>query len=672
MDEPRQTSLRGLWIAANWGSAILLAAAAFGAGWLVRWGCAPAAGPASAPTSAPAADAGRDHAETVWTCSMHPQIRWSRPGQCPLCGMDLVPAAAGAGGAVFTTSAAAAALMDIATAPVERRSVAATVRMVGKVAFDETRVADITAWIAGRLDRLYVDYTGVPVRKGDHMVELYSPDLVGAQEELIQALQAVRELRGSNVEIIRQTAEQNVAATRQKLRLMGLLAEQVADVERRGRALEHLTINAPSGGIVIHKHAQQGSYVKIGSPIYTVADLSRVWIKLDAYESDLAWLRYGQKVEFTTVSYPGEAFTGTVSFIDPVLNPGTRTVKLRVNAPNADGRLKPEMFVHATVRAKLAAGGRVMDAALAGKWISPMHPEIVKDGPGTCDVCGMPLVPAESLGYVSAAATQAVQPLVIPATAPLITGRRAVVYVAEPGADRPRFQGRQIVLGPRAGDYYVVREGLAAGERVVVRGNFKIDSALQIQAQPSMMSPAPEAEPPASAPAVAPATRSVLAAHLVEQLRAVFEAYLAMQAALAADDAPAAAAAAGRMKRAIGAVDMKLLSGADHAAWMKAADGMAKPLTDAAGAAGIERARLALSLLSEEMAGVARRFGGPGGAALFRIRCPMAFNDRGATWLQADRDVRNPYFGAAMPKCGNVVEVIGAGEPAAGGRRHDP
>ncbi|HAU37562.1 MAG TPA: metal transporter, partial [Phycisphaerales bacterium] len=268
-----------------------------------------------------------------------------------------------------------------------------------------------------------------------------------------------------------------------------LTAEQVAAVEQRGKAEDHVTVNAPVSGIVIQKNAQEGMYVQTGTHIYAIADLSQLWVKLDAYEADLSWLRYGQKVEFTSVSYPGETFTGTIAFIDPILNPVTRTVKVRVNVPNPRGKLKPEMFVHGVVHSRVAAGGRVLDEALAGKWMCPMHPEIVKDSAGKCDLCGMPLVQAESLGYVSAAPTEQDKPLVIPVSAALVTGTRAIVYVEKPGVAQPTYEGREIVLGPRAGNYYLVRQGLTEGERVVTRGNFKIDSALQIQAKPSMMSP---------------------------------------------------------------------------------------------------------------------------------------------------------------------------------------
>jgi membrane fusion protein, copper/silver efflux system len=433
-------------------------------------------------------------APTLWTCAMHPEIRRSKPGKCPLCSMDLTPVSE-AGmkqesdeSSHFVTSKAAMALMDIETSRVERKFVATEVRMVGKVDYDETRLATISAWVSGRLDRLYVDYTGIPVRQGDHLVSIYSPELLSAQEELIQAIAAIPAIKRSDSDFLREATQATLEATRDKLRLLGLTAKQIARVEQSGKATDHLTIFSPSSGIVIQKDAKEGDYVRTGTRIYTIADLSRVWVRLDAYESDLASLRYGQTAELTTVSYPGETFEGTVSFIDPVLDAATRTVKVRLNVPNGEGRLKPGMFVKAIVRSKLTADGRVANAALAGKWISPMHPEIVRDAPGVCDVCGMPLVTAESLGYVDADTAGAKAPLVIPASAPLKTGTRAVVYVKVPDADKPTFELREVKLGPLAGRHYLVRSGLAEGERVVTRGNFKIDSALQLAAKPSMMS----------------------------------------------------------------------------------------------------------------------------------------------------------------------------------------
>lgn len=430
----------------------------------------------------------------VWSCSMHPHIHRDGPGQCPICGMDLIPvpqnqASAEDESRQLTISPAQRALMKIETVPVERRFPTAQLRLVGKVTYDETRLAYITAWVPGRIDDLLVDYTGVTVREGDHMVKLYSPELLSAQEELLQATRGLAQMSNSRISSLRDSARGTVDSARDKLRLAGLNAEQIKEIERSGKASEHVTIYSPASGVVIHRNAQEGMYVETGTRIFTIADLDAVWVQLDAYESDLRWLRYGQHVSFTTEAFPGETFNGVVSFIDPVLNPTTRTVKVRVNVENKDGRLKPEMFVRANVFAQFAGGGRMLDKDMIGKWVSPMHPEVIKDAPGKCDICGMDLVPAESLGYANATPVDAIAPLVIPATAALLTGTRAVVYVEVAGRDRPTYVGREVVLGPRAGPDYVVASGLDEGDLVVVSGNFKIDSALQIQAKPSMMNP---------------------------------------------------------------------------------------------------------------------------------------------------------------------------------------
>ncbi|MHB8860853.1 MAG: efflux RND transporter periplasmic adaptor subunit [Pirellulaceae bacterium] len=519
-------------------------------------------------------------APSAWTCSMHPQIRQPNPGDCPICGMDLIPVAKSSGGMrTLTISPEARALMSIETAPVERRYVSHAIRMVGKVDYDETKLGYITAWVSGRLDRLYVDYTGVQVNKGDHMAYVYSEELYSAQQELIQTVQFSQERsRPSDIGGVNL-----LESAREKLRLLGLTEAQIKEIEEQKTPTTHLTIYSPVSGIVIEKLKQEGERVKLGDRIYTIADLSLVWVHLDAYESDLPWIRYGQDVTITTEAYPGDEFEGRIAFIQPVLNDKTRTVKVRVNVPNVDGKLKPEMFVRATVEPKVAAGGRVMDPSLAGKWIGPMHPEIVRDEPGDCPICGMPLVRAESMGYVTPETDEQPPPLVIPYLAALPTGTRAVVYVElppihsavepafqtlsavveggkldeireafaaftrmldrpydQPGtqyakhlwsgaADRlgaralegqraksvadaerifgqvealmnevreqfaplgqPTFEGREIVLGPRAGDFYLVRHGLEEGELVVRQGNFKIDSEIQIQAKPSMMTP---------------------------------------------------------------------------------------------------------------------------------------------------------------------------------------
>lgn len=549
-------------------------------GYLLARGLSGSATPQSGTTGVETAVVKAESGPSMWTCSMHPQIRQPNPGDCPICGMDLIPVATTSGAMrTITVGPETRALMNIASAPVERKYVPHEIPLVGKVDYDETRFGYITAWVPGRLDRLYVDFTGLKVNKGDHMVYIYSPELYSAQEELIQGLK-YRSERQSTTQF---PSIDLIESAREKLRLLGLTDAQIKEIEKQDKPIDHLTIYSPVGGVVVEKLKQEGDYVKTGERIYTVADLNQVWVHLDAYETDLPWLRYGQDVVITTEASPGEEFHGRIAFIQPVLNDKTRTVKVRVNVPNPDGKLKPDMFVHALVQPKVAAGGRVMDLSLAGKWISPMHPEIVKDEPGTCDICGMPLVRAETLGYVTPETDESGPPLVIPYSAALVTGRRAIVYVElpvmpsgvetayqgisaaldegsieqvrrafavfnnvldrpydQPGseyaselwnryADRfaahalagkrapskqeaaavfaqiepimnrlreefgpigqPTFEGREIVLGPRAGDYYLVRNGLKEGELVVTQGNFKIDAEIQIQAKPSMMTP---------------------------------------------------------------------------------------------------------------------------------------------------------------------------------------
>jgi Cu(I)/Ag(I) efflux system membrane fusion protein len=716
------------WLGGKLSVLVLLIAAALIGYWIGHGVDTSSSNDASTPAEARAET---ETAAEEWTCSMHPQIRRPEPGQCPICGMDLIPVKKEGGPsagkakagkprtkkkpkyacAMFCVppmdrpgkcpvcgmemvevktdeageeadasprrlrlSPAAEKLAEVQVAPVERKFVAAKIRMVGKIDYDETRVGYITAWIPGRLDRLYVDYTGIPVQKGDKLVYLYSPELLSAQEELFQAKKAVHDLENSGLKSVRSTARKTVLAVREKLRLWGLSADQIAEIEERATPSDHMTILAPMSGIVIHKNALDGMYVRTGTRIYTIADLSQVWVKLDAYESDLPWIRYGQEVEFETEAYPGQTFKGRIAFIDPYLMAKTRTVKIRVNVANPDGRLKPEMFVRAVVRARVAAGGKVMDPALEGKWISPKHPEVVKDEPGTCDICGVPLVRAETLGYVSAAEANRVAPLVVPASAPLITGKRAVVYVAVPGKPGT-YEGREIVLGPRAGDYYIVKEGLEEGEEVVVNGNFKIDSAIQIQARPSMMSPqggtpAPghrHGAPPKNSPEKADEdTHLAVPAAFKAQLDPVYDAYFEIQEQLSQDSDAGARAGAEAFLDALGQVDMKHLEGETHSRWMKEQGELRTIASELAKAPDIVKARELFAALSEGMIAVGSAFGSSKKQPILRFHCPMAFDNRGADWLQNRPETANPYFGSAMFRCGKQVEVLQPGSQKPG------
>ncbi len=607
-----------------------------------------------------------------WTCSMHPQIRQPGPGQCPICGMDLIPVTEGGGGGDgdaprLTMSEAARQLAEIQTSPVQRMYVTRAVRMVGKVDYDEQRVRHIAAWVPGRLDRLYVDFTGTRVRKGEHLVYLYSPELIAAQEELLQALQSLKELQGSEMEFVRSAARGSVEAAREKLRLWGLTEEQVAELERTGKPQDHLTIYAPLGGTVIHKHAREGMYVKTGDEIYTIADLSTVWIRLDAYEPDMSWVRYGQQVEFTVEALPGRKFNGRISFVDPVLNEKTRTVKVRVDVPNPDGRLKPGMFVRAVVESTVAEGGHVIQPDLAGKWMCPMHPSVVEDAPGNCTICGMPLESSETLPYVDTSEDHD-PPLAIPVTAPLVTGKRAVVYVEVPDQEKPTYEGREIVLGPRAGEYYVVAEGLQEGERVVTRGTFKIDSALQIQAKPSMMSPEDQKPSPPQKP-TAPeegATTPVAPEQLNPLIANVLQSYFKVQEALAGDDAAGASEAAGALAGEVRQSELSLSDEGVKEAWEEVAPTLQSAATAISDADDIEARRERFARLSEIMHQLLMHFGPPTEQPVYVLHCPMAFDNEGADWLQPDKETRNPFFGSKMLKCGEVVHALQPRESESG------
>ncbi|MFH0962910.1 MAG: efflux RND transporter periplasmic adaptor subunit [Planctomycetota bacterium] len=447
---------------------------------------------APAPASRPAETASDRHIR-YWTCSMHPQINQPREGKCPICFMDLVPVyetelGGKTEGPVLVLSDAERALAEIETSPVEYRPLSVTVRMVGKIDVDETRLSHVAAWVPGRIDRLYVNYVGVRVAKGDHLTYVYSPDLRTAQEEFLIAFRRWRNAVQANNPDEAADALSVKEATRKKLELWGILPGQIEALQSTGRSDDHMTIYAPIGGTVIAREAFEGQYVQAGDRLFTIADLSAVWALLDAYEIDIPWVRYGQTVTFESDAFPGETFHGRVAFIQPVLDEMTRTVKVRVNIPNPGERLKPGMFVRARIEVALDEAGRVREPDLAGKWMCPMHPEIVKDSPGACDICEMPLVDTASLGFGPPEAPARMVPS-IPITAPLLTGERAVVYVEERSDKGVSYVGREITLGPRAGDYYLVLSGLKEGERVVTRGNFKIDASLQIQAKPSMMGP---------------------------------------------------------------------------------------------------------------------------------------------------------------------------------------
>jgi Cu(I)/Ag(I) efflux system membrane fusion protein len=419
-------------------------------------------------------------------------------------------------------------------------------------------------------------------------------------------------------------------------------------------------------------------YVKTGTKIYTIADLSRVWVVMDAYESDLPWLHYGHEVDFTVEALPGKQFQGRIAFIDPVLDAKTRTVKVRLSIPNPEGRLKPGMFVRAIVHSVMGPEGQAINPAMEGKWVSPMHPEIVKDIPGKCDVCGMALVRAEELGIVHTPSDKEL-PLVVPAEAILLTGKRAVVYVKKPGTAEPVFEGREVVLGARAGDTYIVLEGLMEGEEVVVNGNFKIDSAMQIAAKPSMMNPeggmsatghehhgAEENRRPAKAnearvswtqsDKVPKPMQMRTNQHFLDDLQELYVAYFSTQNALSRDELEVAKAALSDLRDKVQSLSPAKAELQGHAAemWRDYHEKLLAATEHIHHWTTVEAVRTGFEAVSSIMIALEKGFGHEGDQTYYEIFCPMAFDNAGASWLQTNKDIMNPYFGKRMLRCGEV------------------
>ncbi len=425
-----------------------------------------------------------------YICPMMCTPPQAEPGRCPVCAMELVPITSG-GGAKDSRSIhvdpATRRVANIQTVAVTSAPIFRTIRAIGELNYDEGSLKTISAYVDGRLDRLYADYTGVVVTKGDQLALVYSPRLYSSQVEFLLARKSRDDGRSSTLARVVQSSGDLYASSRQRLILLGMTETQVQHLEESGEADSRLHLCAPISGTVIEKMAVEGQYVKEGDAIYKLADLSTVWLMLRLFPEDAAAIRYGQKVEAEVQSLPGRMFTGRVAFIDPKVDPKTRTVGVRVVIPNDDGLLRVGDYAKGTIDVPMSGTqpGHVYDPELANKWISPRHPHITADAAGDCPICGIPLVPAAQFGFTD-------QPdigneaLVVPRDAVLMAGNNSVVYVeTDPG----RFEIRRVVLGPTRGDQIMIRSGVELGEQVATRGNFLIDSQMQLAGNPSLIDP---------------------------------------------------------------------------------------------------------------------------------------------------------------------------------------
>lgn len=575
------------------------------------------------------ADHGSDNAEqeeTVWTCSMHPQIRSSDPGTCPLCGMDLTPAAAGGGGDVFTLAMTeeAVALSQIMTSRAVMEVPVRELRLPGRVVISDDRTSVITANSAGRLTRQQVSAIGQQVRRGEVLGTLWSPELVTAQQELLDIRNAPSQ-PGS---------ERMLESARTRLEFLGLTREQIASVESTGAVVREVEVLSPSTGIVLQRNVRQHDYVTAGTVLYEIADLSAVWIDFEAWEQDVRWLRRGDVVRYTARAYPGEIFAGRVSWIDPVVNPATRTVRVRLEVDNREGRWRPDMLVRGEVLAESRSGAVVT----------------------------------------------------IPATAVMWTGTRSLVYVQVPDAEVPTFESREVLLADRFGDRWAVRDGLEAGERVVSNGVFTVDAEFQLRDKFSMMNRdgvsapsgvlrrAPREEADEDVADAVSATepgrttaldgaagsgqemRALTSAAFRSQLDGVLDAYMEVKDALVASDAGTSAAAVRVLRSRVEALDEGGLRGAAQMAWLGQREALRRQLLDWSRSDEIEHQRAQLYTLSRTLFEVAETFGIQG--VVYQQFCPMAFNDTGASWLAREQQIRNPYLPETMLGCGEVLQVL--------------
>jgi membrane fusion protein, copper/silver efflux system len=560
-----------------------------------------------------ASNGDHDHGDGVeWTCSMHPQIRQPGPGSCPICGMDLIPVSTGdddgehGSPARLTVSERAAALMAVQVWPAERRDLASDVRLSGSIGYDETQVHDVILRTEGQVERLYVNYEQAAVRRGQRLADVYSPAILAASQELLQARRAAQ--AGGMADLVEAAAAQLLA--------MGVGRAQIDRILDTGEPARTYTLYSPADGVVSDLSSRQGEWLGGGGRLMRVAGMSRVWAQFDAYERDLGRLAVGQPLRFTVEAYPGEVFGGTIAFIDPVVDAGRRTARVRVQVDNPGLRLKPGMLARGQATG-LGGGG----------------------GEGS---------------------------IVIPASAPLLTGQRALVYVQLPGFDRPTFEPREVTLGDRSGAYRVVSSGLAEGELVVVNGAFRIDSELQIRGRPSMMG-----GPPAHDHGQGPAGDGGAPVHLRDratvpvqlssadgrQLEAVVVAYLDVAGALSRDDAPAARRAARALDAALRTAELTGLDRDATREWGQIRAGMRERAAAMAGGGDLPALRRELLRLSELTEVAVHTFQSGEVGPLYRAMCPMVEGGEG-TWLTRVAVVENPYHGADMFGCGEVQEKL--------------
>ncbi len=554
-----------------------------------------------------------------WTCAMHPQVRQKVKGDCPICGMDLVPVSTTevneADPLAIRMSPTAMQLADVQTALVRKARSTKKVRLTGKVQADESSITSQTAHISGRIEKLLVNTTGAYVKKGQVISYIYSPELVTAQMELLEAQKNAA------------TDPRLLVAAKEKLKNWKLSSGQIESILKSGEPMEHFPVLADRSGVVLTKKANLGEHVMEGTAIYEIADLSKVWVLFDIYESDMSWVNLGDTISYAVRSLPGREFMGRISFIDPVIDPLTRVARARVLTENKERVLKPEMFATGVVSSTIGNG-------------------------------------AESI--------------IIPKSAILWTGKKSVVYVKNNSPKGIAFTMRKIVMGPTLADDVIIKEGLNIGEEIVVHGTFSVDAAAQLAGKPSMMNSEGgmkaiahehnEKEPVSLKNERSHALQTDLITVNVsgknyksdptfqKQLQKVFAAYLPMKDALVESDAKTAREKAVLLSTAIDAVDMRWIQGEALTEGRKDRNILKEATERIVSAENLKEARSMLSPLSDQLFHTLKKY--DIAVKGYRQYCPMAFDFEGAYWLSSSDDILNPYFGDEMLTCGAVEEEL--------------
>ncbi|MFZ2338408.1 MAG: efflux RND transporter periplasmic adaptor subunit [Bacteroidales bacterium] len=558
---------------------------------------------------------------TVWTCSMHPHIRMEQPGKCPICGMDLIPLVQSGSSShdpdAIHLTREAAALANVLTTKVSKQNAVKEVRLYGKVQADERLFQSQVSHVPGRIEKLYVNFTGEQIGSGQKLAEIYSPELVTAQQELLETVKT------------KQLQPELYEASKEKLRQWKLTDGQIASIENSGRIIDNFEVLSNTSGTIIARKVSAGDYVSSGTTLFEIADLSNVWVLFDAYEADLPFLNKGERVKFTIQAMPGSELSGNIVFIDPMLDPVTRVAKVRVEAANHSGKLKPEMF---------------------------------------------------ATGVVSSSPKEYRDNIIIPKSAVLWTGKRSIVYVKDPSSDEPVFRLREIGLGPVLSEGYVVTYGLAEGEEIVTQGTFSVDAASQLEGKPSMMNPQAGAKVISMPGMIMPddsksegstdmpdmhmsgniktaGEKTIVDKDFIMQLNNLLDLYLNLKNYLVQDDSKMAIQAAGNFQKALSGVDMKRLSGDNHLKWMDLSGRIAESLASIITSDGLEQERKAFHTLSKDLYAAIKTFGMIDKTVYYQF-CPMYDNNKGGYWLSETEEIRNPYFGKAMLSCGETRETL--------------